>query len=271
MRCNLYKKEAIYAPVQVTPVACLSDNYAYLVENGTGGAAVVDPSEAGPVEAALRERNLTLEAIWLTHHHWDHVGGVEQLVATRRPRDVLGAAYDHDHERIPGQTRALREGDALEFGGKPVTLIDIPGHTLGAIGYLIGGHLFSGDTLFLSGCGRVFEGTMGMMQRSLAKLRELPPDTLVCCGHEYTAANLRFAKAVEPDNPAIDGRTEATRAARDADRPTVPGRLADELEANPFLRWDAPAVIAYAREHGAEDDTPASVFGAIRRAKDGFR
>lgn len=257
--------------MRVTPVACLSDNYAYLVDGGDGRAAVVDPSEARPVEAALREHGLALDAIWLTHHHFDHVGGVEELVAAHRPREVLGSAHDLDRGRIAGQTRGLHEGDGLEFAGHQVQLYDIPGHTLGAIAYLIDGHLFSGDTLFLSGCGRVFEGTMEMMQRSLAKLRALPHETLVCCGHEYTVANLRFAQAVEPGSVPIRERSARARSQRADGEPTVPDRLALELETNPFLRWDDPAVIAYAREHGAEAGDPASVFGALRRAKDSFR
>jgi hydroxyacylglutathione hydrolase len=164
----------------------------------------------------------------------------------------------------------LREGDALEFDGQPVALLEIPGHTLGAIAYLVSDCLFSGDTLFVAGCGRVFEGTLAMMQASLAKLRALPATTRLYCGHEYTAANLRFAQTIEPALDALTTRLAWATAQRERGEPTVPGLLSDELLTNPFLRWDAPAVIAAARDRGASDDSPASVFGAIRKAKDAF-
>jgi len=262
---------AILPHVRVTPIPCLADNYAYLVETDAGQVAVVDPSEAPPVQSALQARGLGLDAIWLTHHHWDHVGGVEALCEAYRPADVLGSAHDLEHGRIPHQTRGLTEGDTLRFGGHEITLYDIPGHTLGAIAYVIEGHLFSGDTLFIAGCGRVFEGTMPMMQQSLSKLRALPPETLVCCGHEYTVANLRFAQSVEPDSTAIEARARAAKACREGGELTVPDRLGAELDTNPFLRWDAPAVIAYAEARGADGDDPGSVFGAVRAAKDAFR
>ena len=264
--------------MRVLPVPCLKDNYAYLVTGGGGagpgggasGAIVVDPSEAAPVEAALAEHGLTLEGIWLTHHHFDHVAGVEALCEAHPGLPVLGSAYDLDHARIPRQSRALREGDALALHGHPVTVLEIPGHTLGAIAYVVDGCLFSGDTLFVAGCGRVFEGTMDMMQGSLAKLRALPASTQLYCGHEYTVSNLRFAAAIEPASSAITARAACARDLRERSKPTVPGTLADELRTNPFLRWDAPDVVAAARARGAQDDSPAQVFGALRKAKDTF-
>jgi hydroxyacylglutathione hydrolase len=263
--------------VEVVPIACLKDNYAYLlIGSGQpgGGAVVVDPSEAAPVEAALQERGLELQAIWLTHHHWDHVGGIEALCASRGSLPVIGSAYDLEQTRIPRQTRGLHEGDSfeLELQGERerVQVIEIPGHTLGAIAFVVAGCLFSGDTLFVAGCGRVFEGTMAMMQASLAKLRALPPDTAIYCGHEYTLGNLRFAAAIEPGSSAIAARQAWATGLRDGNQPTVPARLGDELESNPFLRWDVPAVIAAARARGADGASPASVFGAIRTAKDQF-
>ena len=261
------------ARVEVIPVACLKDNYAYLLIGASGRAVVVDPSEGPPVEAALRERGVELQAIWLTHHHWDHVGGIEALCAARGKSaelPVIGSAYDLEHARIPRQVRGLREGDAFELDGERVQVIEIPGHTLGAIAFVVAGCLFSGDTLFVAGCGRVFEGTMAMMQASMAKLRALPPDTAIYCGHEYTQNNLRFAAAIEPGSSAIGARQAWASGLRDASRPTVPARLADELETNPFLRWDVPAVIAAAQARGADGTSPASVFGAIRTAKDQF-
>lgn len=263
--------------MRVHVVPCLADNYAYLLDDGAGCAVAVDPSEAPPVEAALHARGLVLTGIWLTHHHWDHTGGVVALCDGRAGReghgkiDVLGSAYDLEHGRIARQTRGLRQGDALSFAGRRVELLEIPGHTLGAIAYVVDGCLFSGDTLFLAGCGRVFEGTMPMMQASLAKLSALAPDTRVYCGHEYTAENLKFAATVEPDNRAVRERASAVAATRVRGESTVPGTLRDELATNPFLRWDAPGVIAHARACGAQGTDPGSVFGAIRRAKDAFR
>ena len=247
--------------MEVIPVPCLSDNYAYLVVQG-GLAAVVDPSEADPVLRALDEHQLELSEIWLTHHHWDHVGGIEALVEKCSIAQVRGSKYDAEHQRIPRQSDALSDGDSFEFGGASVEIIEIPGHTLGAIAFITEGNLFSGDTLFIAGCGRVFEGTMEMMSKSLAKLRALPADTKVWCGHEYTVNNLRFAKTVEPDNVQIDRAIAEATAARAANQLTVPGELGRELATNPFLRVDDPAVAA-----GRD---PVSSFTAIRRAKDEF-
>jgi hydroxyacylglutathione hydrolase len=247
--------------MQVLPVPCLSDNYAYLVVQGRQ-AAVVDPSQADPVLRAIDEHELELAEIWLTHHHWDHVGGVEALMEARPIAHVRGSRYDAEHGRIPRQTDALSDGDSFDFGGATVDILEIPGHTLGAIAFITEGNLFSGDTLFIAGCGRVFEGTMQMMAESLAKLRSLPADTKVWCGHEYTVNNLRFAKTVEPDNPAVARALEEAIATRDAKQPTVPGELGRELETNPFLRFDVPNVAA-----GRD---PVATFTAIRRAKDEF-
>ena len=175
---------------------------------------------------------------------------------------VRGSRYDAEHQRIPSQTDALSDGDSFAFGGSTVDIMEIPGHTLGAIAFITEGNLFSGDTLFIAGCGRVFEGTMQMMSESLSKLRSLPPDTKVWCGHEYTVNNLRFAKTVEPDNPDIDRALRDAIATREAKRFTVPGSLDRELATNPFLRFDEPAVAA-----GRD---PVVAFGDIRKAKDDF-
>lgn len=235
--------------MRVLPVPCLSDNYAYLiVPDGSKRAVVVDPSEPDPVRSALAKEGLELGEIWLTHHHWDHVGGVEALVDEHSPEAVLGSAYDLEHARIPRQTRGLREGDALELEGRAVQLFDIPGHTLGAIAYVVDGHLFSGDTLFVAGCGRVFEGTMQEMKTSLDKLRDLPGDTRVWCGHEYTVKNLEYARTVEPDNAAIEEALAEAKRTREAGTPTVPGTIAREREINPFLRCDGAAEFARLRE-----------------------
>lgn len=247
--------------MQVIPIPCLSDNYAYLVMSD-GRAAVVDPSQADPVLRAVAEHRVELHEIWLTHHHWDHVGGVESLVEECRVRHVRGSRYDAEHRRIPMQTDALSEGDSFDFGSVTVEILEIPGHTLGAIAFYADGNLFSGDTLFIAGCGRVFEGTMKMMSESLSKLRALPPDTKVWCGHEYTVNNLRFAQTVEPDNPAVGQALRGAIEAREAGRFTVPGSIGQERRINPFFRFDQPKIAA-----GRDSVTS---FAEIRRAKDAF-
>ena len=247
--------------MQVIPVPCLDDNYAYLVVQGRR-AAVVDPSQADPVLRAIDEHQLVLSEIWLTHHHWDHVGGIEPLIEECPIARVCGSRYDAAHSRIPKQTDALQDGDSFEFGGAKVRIMEIPGHTLGAIAYVTEGNLFSGDTLFIAGCGRVFEGTMEMMSDSLAKLRSLPTDTKIWCGHEYTVNNLRFARTIEPNNEAVAEALREAIATRDAKRFTGPGRLERELATNPFLRFDLPEV--------AGERDPVASFTAIRQAKDQF-
>jgi len=247
--------------MQVIPVPCLSDNYAYLVVQGRL-AAVVDPSQADPVLRAIDEHSLKLTEIWLTHHHWDHVGGIEPLIEECSIVHVRGSRFDADNERIPRQTDALSEGDSFEFGGSAVAVLEMPGRTLGAIAFITEGNLFSGDTLFIAGCGRVFEGTMEMMSQSLTKLRSLPADTKVWCGHEYTVNNLRFAQTIEPNNSDIARALDEAMAAREAGRFTVPGRLDRELATNPFLRFDDPDVAA--------GRNPVASFTAIRQAKDDF-
>jgi hydroxyacylglutathione hydrolase len=247
--------------MQVIPVPCLSDNYAYLVIQD-GRAAVVDPSQADPVLRAIDETRVRLTEIWLTHHHWDHVGGIEPLIEECPIEHVRGSRYDANHQRIPRQTDALSDGDSFDFGGVTVDILEIPGHTLGAIAFIAEGNLFSGDTLFIAGCGRVFEGTMEMMSQSLAKLRRLPSDTKVWCGHEYTVKNLRFAKTIEPHNSEVERALQEAVTTREAGRFTVPGQLDRELATNPFLRFDDPQVAA-----GLD---PVASFTAIRQAKDSF-
>ena len=258
------------APMEIEVVPCLSDNYAYLLVDPSGHAVIVDPSEAEPVAAALERRGLVPVGIWATHHHHDHVGGVAEL-RRRYPRlEVVGSAYDAERKRIPELSHAVQEGDPLWFESRRVRLLFVPGHTLGAVAYVCDGALFSGDTLFAGGCGRMFEGTPEVMQASLASMRALPPDTRLYCGHEYTEKNLQFAAFVEPDNPVIGERQARVKALRARGEPSLPCSMEEERATNPFLRWDEPAVIDKARSLGATGAGPAEVFAALRRAKDSY-
>ncbi len=255
--------------VEVIPIPCFEDNYAFLLaDTARGTAAVVDAPEAEPILAVLAERSLRLTAVLCTHHHWDHTGGNEALAAAFPGVEVVG--LESDAARIPGLTRALADGADVEVVGLRATLLHTPGHTIGAVCYHFPreGWLFTGDTLFGGGCGRLFEGTAEQMQASLARLRALPGDTQVWFAHEYTAANLRFAARVEPDNRALADRYARVRRQRTAGSATCPSTLTEERATNPFLRWDEPTVIEAARAHGATSDTPTEVFAAIRRWKD---
>ena len=247
--------------MRVVAVPCLKDNFAYLVIEGEQ-AAVVDPGEAPPIEAALAREGVKLTAIWATHHHHDHVGGAPALVAKRPDIAVVAGAIDA--EKIHGVTQRVNDGDEFTFGTLRVRAIHNPGHTLGAISFVVGDAVFTGDTLFGAGCGRLFEGDAAMMHASLQKLAALPPETRVYFGHEYTAANLKFAAAVEPDNVDV-----AQRAAELA-TPSTPSTIAVERATNPFLRAAAPQVVIAAMNRGVAGD-PVSVFGAIRAWKDQFR
>jgi hydroxyacylglutathione hydrolase len=253
--------------MRVVPIACLSDNYAYLVaRDGAREAVVVDPSEAEPVLAALAREGLELVAILNTHHHFDHVGGNEALRARLGDLPVYGYESDFAERRIPAQTVGVKEGEPFEAAGLSFRPLHVPGHTLGAVAYVVGDAVFTGDTLFVAGCGRLFEGTPEMMYTSLCdKLGKLPGETRVYCGHEYTVNNLRFAETVEPENEDVRRALADARAKRERGEPTVPSTMADELRTNPFLRVDTPGVRArYAGTNRAE------VLGAVRKAKDAF-
>jgi hydroxyacylglutathione hydrolase len=265
--------------MRITPIPCLSDNYAYLlVCPETKEAAIVDVSEAGPVLRALegsgkREReHARVVAILSTHHHYDHVGGNEEVAAKLGIARVYGHASDRG--RIPGQTEFLEEGDTFTLGSLLVRALHIPGHTLGAVAYVVTREphdpvVFTGDTLFVAGCGRLFEGDPPMMHRSLAKLGKLDGRTRVHCGHEYTVANLRFAKHVEPSNAAIDRAMARASALRAEGKPTVPSTIADELAHNPFLRVSSPEI---RRTLGiSESASPGEALGVVREAKNAFK
>ncbi len=235
-------------------------------------ALVVDPGDAAPVLAALDARGLALAGILVTHHHPDHVGGVQAL----RPR-LQGQVCGPAREAIPEPFEPLRDGDRIEVAGFGFEVLDVPGHTAGHIAYV---HrpadgsapvLFCGDTLFSGGCGRLFEGTPAQMHQSLSRLAALPGDTRVCCAHEYTEANLRFAMAVEPGNAALAAHQSACRALRAAGQPPLPTTVAIEQAINPFLRCDVPAVIDAARQQGAANDSATEVLGALREWKNRYR
>lgn len=221
---------------RVVTIPCLKDNYAYLVVcRATGRAAVVDPSEGPPVLEAIGREGVTLGAIWNTHHHHDHVGGNEEVAAAHPGVEVV--AHVSDRGRVPGQTHFVDMGDQVAIGELRASLLFNPGHTRGAVSYhLAGAALFTGDTLFAAGCGRVFEGTHAEMHASLQRLATLPPETVVYCGHEYTASNLKFAAAAEPDNIAVAERAARVAVLRDRGAPTMGFTLADEHATNPFVR-----------------------------------
>ena len=252
--------------MRVIPVPCLSDNYAYLVGvDGASEVLVVDPSESEPVIAALEREGLRLVAIVNTHHHHDHVGGNEGLRACFGALPVY--AHQSDAGRVPAQTEKVEEGQRLRVAGLDLDPLHVPGHTTGALAYVVEDAVFTGDTLFVAGCGRLFEGTPEMMHRSLVeKLGRLPPATRVYCGHEYTVANLRFAVHVEPDNHAAAAKLERVTAARARGEVPVPSTIGEELATNPFLRCSERAVAR--RFPGA---SAVEVFAAVRQAKDTFR
>ncbi|MBL8521011.1 MAG: hydroxyacylglutathione hydrolase [Betaproteobacteria bacterium] len=255
--------------IGITPVPAFSDNYLWVLHDDHH-AAVIDPGDHRPVADFLAAHGLQLAAILCTHHHADHVGGVEALLAFAGPVPVFGPAA----EAIPARTVAVREGDQVHIDalGLDFAVLEVPGHTAGHVAYWGQGLLFCGDTLFACGCGRLFEGTAAQMTASLSKLRALPAATRFYCAHEYTLSNIRFALAVEPDNAALQARQVRESGRRARGLPTLPATLADERDTNPFLRWDQPAVIAAASRHAGRPLTaPHAVFGALRAWKDDFR
>lgn len=257
----------------VVVVPQLRDNYAYLlVDEASGRAAAVDVAEAGPIEAALAARGLTLEAVLSTHHHPDHTGGNGALASAHPGLRVIGAASDA--ARIPALTEGVREGDVVRVAGHDVGVRFVPCHTRGHVVYLSGDDAFTGDTLFSGGCGRFFEGSAADMYHALyGVLGTLPDLTRVWCGHEYTAQNLAFAAELEPQNEALAARRAAVEALRARGEPSVPARLGDERGYNPFLRVHVPelAQAVAARSPDLEVRDPVAVLGALRALKDVWR
>jgi hydroxyacylglutathione hydrolase len=249
-------------------VPCLSDNYAYLVhEPATNSVAIVDPSEAAPVFAALDRHKLKLTHILNTHHHFDHTGGNLDLKEKTGARVVGPRA---DRERIPGIDEEVGEGDTWALGSAKAKIFDIPAHTKGHIAFWFEADkaVFTGDTMFAMGCGRLFEGTPAQMWSSLSKLAALPPDTRVFCGHEYTLSNGKFAVTLEPNNIALKKRMGEVTALRAESKPTIPSTIGLERETNPFLR---PNSAELRKSLGLENADVVEVFAETRRRKDTFK
>ncbi len=257
--------------MKVHPVPCLQDNYAYVIVcPDTNKAAVVDPGEGPPVIDALERLGVEPEAILNTHHHWDHVNGNQALL--RRWPDLRVYGHASDRGRIPGQTEFLEEGDAVRVGGLTGGITHNPGHTTGAVTYYFEDSAFTGDTLFAAGCGRLFEGSPADMYTSLnQKIGGHAGETKVYFGHEYTAANLRFALSVEPGNEKARAKLARVEALRAAGEYSTPSTLAEEWDTNPFMRCDSPEIRdAVSRRDPGSDLAPVSVLGAVRRFKDQF-
>jgi len=259
--------------IQISPIPAFTDNYIWLLDNGAGEAAVVDPGDPDAVLAALNARQLTLSTILITHHHFDHTGGIEKLKAA-----TACTVFGPQNPAITGVDHALGDGEQVTLFGNTLSVIAVPGHTLDHIAYSLPGDaagvpgaLFCGDTLFAGGCGRLFEGTAAMMRASLAKLSALSPSTRVYCAHEYTLANLKFAEAVEPSNVALQQRIANSQALRAQAIPTVPSTIALELATNPFLRVTETSVrTTLQTTQGLASDDLDTAFGALRSWKDQF-
>lgn len=251
--------------VEVFPAR--SDNFGYLLhDEATGRTAALDAPEAKAIREALTRRGWTLSDIFITHHHLDHVEGIAELKEAFGAR-VVGPRGEAD--KIEGLDELVGNGDRVSLGETTFEIIETPGHTLGHIVFFEpeGKHLFSADALFSLGVGRMFEGTPGPMWAGLKRLRALPDETLVYCGHEYTEGNARFALSIDPENQALKARAAEVQALRAAGKPTIPFPLGEDKAANPFLRADAPEL---ARFYGLDGSDAAEVFAAIRKGKDTF-
>ncbi|GAA6181401.1 hydroxyacylglutathione hydrolase [Shimia sp. NS0008-38b] len=254
-------------PHHIVTIPCLSDNYAFLVHDAdTGATALIDAPDAPPILAELKKRGWQLSHVLLTHHHWDHVEGLADILAEHSAK-VFGAVADE--HRLPALDHALSEGDTFDFGGEAVAVLDVSGHTVGHIAFHFPDTkaVFTGDSLMAMGCGRLFEGTPAQMFHSLEKLAALPEDTTVCSGHEYTTSNCRFATSLGEDNAAVDQRVAETAGLRAKDIATVPSLLGLEKQTNPFLRSADPALQAAIGLAGAD---PVDVFTEVRKRKDNF-
>jgi len=255
--------------LEIHPIKAFNDNYLWLFkESGTSEACIVDPGDATPVLSYLKKEKLSLSAILLTHHHPDHIGGVNELLDHYKV-----PVYGPESSSIPAVTKILHEGDTIVAGNSSFTVLEIPGHTLDHIAYYAevasdaGPALFCGDTLFAGGCGRIFEGTPVMMYNSLQKLAALKPETQVFCAHEYTLSNLAFAQAVVPEDLALQQRIRQEKEKRENNIPTVPTSIELELNTNPFLRCSEESILEKFPEKAQQ---PVEVFAALREWKDRF-
>ena len=254
-------------PFELITIPCLSDNYAYLLrDNDSGKVALIDVPEAAPILTELKKRDWEVSQIWLTHHHPDHIQGVADILQ-EHDANVIGAKADE--HRLPPLDRKVDEGDSIILGALETRVIDVSGHTVGHIAFYVptAKAAFTADSLMALGCGRLFEGTPAQMWESLQKLIELPEDTQICSGHEYTTANAKFALTVDPTNPDLISRIKDIEVARAKGMPTVPSQLSLELATNPFLRPADPAIRATL---GMQNATDTEVFTEIRARKDMF-
>jgi hydroxyacylglutathione hydrolase len=254
-------------PVEVVTVPCRSDNYAYIVrDQGSGRVALVDAPAVEPIVEALEERGWGLDQIWITHHHTDHTEGVDEL-RQRYGAEVVG--HVKDRARLPKLDRELSEGETVAIGETTARVIDVSGHTIGHIAFVLDDDkvAFTADSLMALGCGRVIEGTHAMMWDSLSKFLAMPDDMLIYSGHNYGETNGRFALTIEPENAALNERIERIRQADAEGEPIVPVTIAEEKATNPFLRATQPGVKKAVGRAGADD---ASVFAEVRRRKDAF-
>lgn len=252
--------------IKILPIPALKDNYMWMGINAQNQAFVVDPGDANPVIKTLKQYGLTLAAVFITHHHRDHTFGMEKL-ASYYHMPIFGPI----NEKLPEITHQVKEGDRVELEGFPTfNVLEIPGHTLDHLAYYSDGILFCGDTLFSAGCGRLFEGTAEQLYQSLLKLKALPDDTQIYCGHEYTQNNLRFAEYIEPHNEAIKAKIAQVNDLREKNQPTLPSLLKEEIDINPFFRCEVPDVIRQVEDSTKKSMSTLEVFAELREWKNHY-